>query len=146
MASKSKKGASRTTQSKKSLTTRKSSGKAKKSGSKKSAQPKSTKAKKAPQKSKEAPVKQSPKAPAKQKENKLFTLGGELTVTSIPVVLKGGGKRERFVTPEAATDEKGNVFSKSVIEVSVDGAKTYIMKLDAEQTWLLLMLLGLVDA
>lgn len=68
-----------------------------------------------------------------------------MTVTSIPVVVKGGGKRERFTTPEAAIDEKGNVFSKSVIEVSVDGAKTYIMKLDAEQTELLLTLLGLVD-
>jgi len=68
-----------------------------------------------------------------------------LTITSIPVVLKGGKKGERFLTPEASIDEKGNAFSKSVIEVTVDGAKTYIMKLDAEQTELLLKLLGLVE-
>jgi len=57
--------------------------------------------------------------------------------------VKGGSG---FKTPEAVVDKRGNTFSKSVIEVTVDGSSTYIVKLDAEQTELVLKIIGIVDA
>lgn len=145
MASKSKQGTSQTTQSKKKPSSKTSSTRKRSSPKPKQSPKKVSSQKKAPI-TKKSIAEQKSKALAKpKKQSRLYALSGELTITSIPVILKGGSKGKRFVTPDVATDEKDNAFSKSVLDVSVDGKKIYIMKLDAEQTALLLELLGLID-
>jgi len=78
---------------------------------------------------------------ASKKENRYYSLSGELAVSTARVAIKSEG-RATLETPEMVIDGKGNAFGKAAIEAEIDGKKSLII-LEARQVELILKLLGI---
>jgi len=90
--------------------------------------------------SKKEPGSQPKRKPSK-KENRYYSLSGELAVSTARVAIKSEG-RATLETPEMVIDGKGNAFGKAAIEAEIDGKKSLII-LEARQVELILKLLGI---
>lgn len=89
--------------------------------------------------------KKSKKAVVKKKKSKLYSLLGELTITTSACPPIAGGKRnEVFESKTMVLDSLGNMFMPTTLDITVDGHKKIVM-LDAKQVELLLKLLRIAD-
>ena len=61
---------------------------------------------------------------------------------NMPIEIRGAGTIQ---SPEKVVDSHNNVFGRSAIEVMDQDGKTHMYKLDAEQTELILKIIGAVN-
>ncbi len=143
---KSEKPISKTTQSKESSTVKKKSllAPTKTLSTKPPGEIPAKKAKEVPPKGvKKSPAKAVKKVPAKKAKTRTYSLSGDLTITTSPVLAVRSDSKI-FKTPEIVIDSKGNMFTKTVLELTLDNRRA-IAVLDAEQVEILLKLLRIAE-
>ena len=92
---------------------------------------------------KKSPAKAVKKVPAKKAKTRTYSLSGDLTITTSPVLAVRSDSKI-FKTPEIVIDSKGNMFTKTVLELTLDNRRA-IAVLDAEQVEILLKLLRIAE-